>query len=273
MNLLVTLNEAYVPTLKVMLRSLFDNCKKQLTIYIMYTDIGENEIKDLAAFVKYFGHTLYPLPVNSDTFSNAPVNFYYSKEMYYRLFAYTVLPSTVDKVLYLDPDILVLNPIEKLYNIDLGDYLFAAAAHDKMMIGYINKIRLKTDGDRYYNSGVLLMNIKRLREDMDISEISGYVEEHASELILPDQDVLNGLYWDKIMPLDECLYNYDARRYSAYLISTKGKVNMEYIIYNTVIMHFCGKQKPWHNGYPYRFGILYKHYKKLAERDEKALLQ
>lgn len=265
-NILVTLNAAYISPLKVMLKSLFDNCSESLDIYLMHADIREAEINQLSKFVTRHGHTLYPLLVDKDVFSDAPVNSYYSKEMYYRLIAHTLLPYHVDKVLYLDPDILVLNPIEPLYRIELGDCFFAAAAHAKPMISYINKIRLKIESNRYYNSGVLLINVGRLRTETDVSQLYNYIRKHVNELILPDQDVLNGLYWDKIKPLDEYLYNYDARRYRSYLISSKGRVNIDYIIHNTVILHFCGKHKPWHRNYPYRFGILYKHYQKMSER-------
>lgn len=268
MNILVTLNAAYVPPLKVMLRSLFDNCSERLDIYLMHSDITQPELKQLSAFVGTYGHTLYPLVFNRDMFDEAPVNSYYSIEMYYRLIAHTLLPDDVDRVLYLDPDILVLNPVEPLYYIDLGDCYFAAAAHSKPVIDYINKLRLKTESNRYYNSGVLLINVERLKKEVDTQHILNYIREHANELILPDQDVLNGLFWNRIKPLSEYLYNYDARRYGSYLIASKGRINMDFIIHNTVILHFCGKQKPWHPNYRYRFGILYKHYQKMAQRTE-----
>ncbi|NLC67637.1 MAG: glycosyltransferase family 8 protein [Clostridiaceae bacterium] len=266
MNIVVTLNKAYLFPLKVMLKSLFDNCSSNLDIYIIYSDISKPEIDKLSEYVAKHGHALHPLKIESDTFSDAPVNSYYSKEMYYRLMAHEILPGHVGKALYLDPDILILNPVEPLYSIDLGNYFYAAAAHLKPMINYINKIRLKTESNKYYNSGVLLINVELLRKEADISQLHNYIKKHAGELILPDQDVLNGLYWNRILPLNEYLYNYDARRYRSYFISSKGMVNIDFIIKNTVILHFCGKHKPWHKNYPYRFGILYKHYEKMAER-------
>lgn len=271
MNILVTLNENYLPVLKVMLRSLFENFDEKITIYIMYSDISEQGIVQLSKFVGYFGHTLHPLYIGEETFADAPVHSYYSKEMYYRLIAHTILPDSVDKILYLDPDLLIINPIRSLYETPLEGCFFAAASHENIVSGYINKIRLNLDIDRYYNSGVLLMDVERMRKEMDIPSLYEYVEKNASKLILPDQDVLNGMYGDKIKPLDECLYNYDARQYQLYMLNTKGRVNLDYVINQTVILHFCGKQKPWHKGYFYRFGILYKHYKKLAERDELAM--
>ncbi|NLO83480.1 MAG: glycosyltransferase family 8 protein [Clostridiales bacterium] len=266
MNLLVTLNASYIPPLKVMFRSLFDNCSEDLDIYLMHSDIKDAQLEQLSAYIDSYGHALHPIRINKDAFVEAPVHSYYSKEMYYRLIAHAYLPDHVDKVLYLDPDILVINPIERLYNIELGNYYFAAAAHAKPVIDYINRIRLKTDSSRYYNSGVLLINTALMREEVDISDIFNYIREHAGELILPDQDVLNGLFWNKIKPLDEYLYNYDARRYHSYLIASKGKVNMDFVIYNTVILHFCGKQKPWHPNYRYRFGVLYKYYQKMVQK-------
>lgn len=268
MNILVTLNAAYVPPLKVMLRSLFDNCSEKVEVYLMHSDIKEPELERLSAFVEAYGHALYPLTVDREIFAKAPVNFYYPPEMYYRLIAHTVLPEHVDRILYLDPDILVLNPVEPLYYTELDGYYFAAAAHSNPVIDYINRLRLRTESNKYYNSGVLLINVELLRKEVDIQQIFDYIQKHAHELILPDQDVLNGLFWHKIKPLNEYLYNYDARRYRTYLIATKGRVNLDFVIHNTVILHFCGRQKPWHPNYKYRFGILYKHYQKLVQRTE-----
>jgi len=64
---------------------------------------------------------------------------------------------------------------------------------------------------------------------------------------MPDQDIINSLYSKKIKSIDEKLYNYDARYYSYYKITSNGKCDMDYVINNTVFIHFCGKKKPWKN--------------------------
>ena len=64
--------------------------------------------------------------------------------------------------------------------------------------------------------------------------------------------------------MDEVLYNYDTRFYHYYRIQSSGKVNMDYIMKNTVVLHFCGKKKPWHEQYTGEFHSLYKHYECLA---------
>ncbi len=266
MNILVTLNSNYIKPLKVMLKSLFLNNQGEVfSIYLMHSSIGDDELKDLENFIKANGSRLIIVKIDREYFANAPTLLHYTKEMYYRLLAFKFLPQDMDRILYLDPDILVINPIRKLYETDIANYLYAAAYHDVISFKEINKIRLTPYRiEAYYNSGVLLMNLKLQRQVINENDIYKFVERNRSKLIMPDQDILNALYSKKIKPLDEKLYNYDARYYSYYKIMSNRIWDMDHVIRNTVILHFCGKRKPWKKGYKGKFYSLYKHYEKLA---------
>ena len=112
------------------------------------------------------------------------------------------------------------------------------------------------------------MNLKLQRQRIDAQTIFDFVEKNRSKLIMPDQDVLNALYSKQIKTLDEKLYNYDVRYYRYYKLMSGGVWDMDRVIKNTVILHFCGKKKPWKKDYNGRFHALYKHYEKLALYDE-----
>ena len=62
----------------------------------------------------------------------------------------------------------------------------------------VNRFRLGTEGD-YYNSGVLLMDLERCRNEIHTEELFDYVSNHGDELILPDQDILNALYGGRVL--------------------------------------------------------------------------
>jgi len=244
---------------------LINNPGKSFNIYVMHSSLTDKDLEYINEVLKPEGHMLYNVPINEGYFSNAPIVMHYSKEMYYRLLASKFLPDNLDKILYLDPDILIINSIEKLYNTELENYLFAAAYHDRVAVKGINKLRLKPYSiEAYYNSGVMLLNLPLQREIINEEEIFEFVEKNKTSLILPDQDVLNALYSKSIKPVDEILYNYDPRYYTYYKLKSNGKYDMDYIIYNTSIIHFCGKQKPWNKGYSGKFHSLYKHYERLA---------
>lgn len=265
-NILVTLNTNYINPLKVMIKSLnFNNPEEKFTIYLIHSSLTEEEVNDLRNYLANFGYPLGNIYIDDTYFTNAPTLLHYTKEMYYRLLAFKFLPKDLDRILYLDPDILILNPVKGLYNIDLTGYLYAAAYHNIIPIKEINKIRFSTyEIDAYYNSGVLLMNLDLQRELIKEQEIFDFVKENKSKLIMPDQDIINALYSKYIKNLEEKLYNYDARYFSYYKIMSSGKWDMEYVLRNTVILHFCGKKKPWKKDYSGKFHSLYKHYEKLA---------
>jgi len=266
MNILVTLNSNYVKPLKIMLKSLFLNNEGEVfSIYLMHSSLSDEELEDLNSYIKIHGSELIVVDVDSDYFADAPVLLHYPKEIYYRLLAHKFLPQDLDRILYLDPDILVINPIRELYYTDIEEYLYAAAYHNVISIKGINKLRLiPYEIDAYYNSGVLLMNLELHRQLIDEQPIYEFVEKNRAKLIMPDQDILNALYSKKIKSLDEKLYNYDARYYIYYKIMSNGLCDMDYVIRNTVILHFCGKKKPWKRDYRGKFHSLYKHYEKLA---------
>lgn len=268
MNILVTINSNYIYPLKVMLWSLFfNNPNRQIDIYLIHSSLTDDEIVDLRQHIGKYNQRLFAIKMDDCLFENAPVVMHYSKEMYYRLLAHRCLPERLDKILYLDPDILVINGFEELYNLDMGDYLFAAAFHDRVSVKEINRLRLKAyEVEEYYNSGVLLMNLPLLRERVDEKEIFEFVERKKRRLILPDQDVLNALFGKNIKKIDEIKYNYDTRFYQYYKLVSNGLVDMNYVIRNTSILHFCGKKKPWHKSYSGKFCSLYKHYEVLAFR-------
>ena len=151
-----------------------------------------------------------------------------------------------------------------LWDLDCQGKTFAAAAHTGKteLANDINRIRLGTEG-KYFNSGVMRMDLKLARERVRPEEIFRFVREHPEKLLLPDQDVLNSLYGSDIYELDDAVWNYDARRYSSYLLRSGGAADTSWVIAHTAVLHFCGSAKPWKPRYPYRFGVLYQHYQQL----------
>lgn len=269
MNLLLTLDENYLLPCKVMLDSLFASNpqEKDVTVYLLHSAIPGGKLAELEAFCAAFGAKLIPVAVEPTLFENAPTSKRYPKEMYYRLLSPLILPRQVERVLYLDPDMLIINPLRPLWEQNLGGNVFAAASHTGLteMANEINQRRLDTEHE-YFNSGVMLIDLKAARDLVTAEDVFRCVSEHEKELILPDQDVFNMLYGKQTLPVEDVLWNYDVRNYAKYLIRSSGSHDLNWVMDNTAVLHFCGKNKPWHADYKNPFGMLYLHYQNLTLR-------
>lgn len=268
MNILVTLDRHYLPPLRVMLTSLLLNHPQTpLSIYVAADGFADGDWAQLRALCGRFGAQVIPVPIDPAWFAGAPTIRYYSRAMYYRLLAAQMLPETLERILYLDPDLLITGSLLPLYDTDMGDCLYAAAIHHVLdsITGPVNRIRLSAyETEGYYNSGVLLMNLPLIRRDVRAQDIFDYVRQNRARLVLPDQDILNGLYGERILPVDEIRFNYDARRYRQYLLASQGALTMDRVMAHTAVLHFCGKRKPWKKDYTGRFAALYQHYMHLS---------
>ena len=265
-HLLAALDERYLPQLKVLLTSItVNNPGERFSLWLLHSSIPGDALARLERWCAARRLDFTPVFVDDALFASAPATKQYPKEMYYRLLAGELLPDSVARVLYLDPDILVINPLRPLWDIDLNGHIFAAAAHTGMteLANSVGRIRFGAEHD-YYNSGVLLIDLAKAREHVKPQSLFDYVAEHARELILPDQDLLNALYGPSILPVPDVIWNYDARNYSNYLLRSSGEYDVPWIMENTAILHFCGKAKPCKPHYLYRFGMLYRHYMQLS---------
>ena len=273
MELLVTVDKNYIPPLQVMLTSLYmNNPGEDVEMYLLHSRLQEKELEPLEKQCGRLGYKFFPVKIEDSWFSQAPVTKQYPREMYYRLLAPCFLPQKLHRILYLAPDILVINSLKPLWETDMKGRLFAAAAHTGKtnLANNINQVRLGTT-HKYFNSGVLLINLDQGRKEILPEEIFRYAGEHAKELLLPDQDILNAVFGSRTLELDDYLWNYDARNYSTYLLRSGGVCDMDWVMGNTGILHFCGKTKPWQAGYMHRFGILYKHYMQINRRLDQSL--
>ena len=270
MNILLTLDRNYLPPLRVLLTSLFlNNPNECFALYVVQDGFTPEDHESVSSLCARFRASYHPLTVDEAWFKDAPTLRYYSRAMYYRLLAAKILPEHLDRILYLDPDMLVIGPIRVLYETDMAENLYAACIHRGLvdLSTPVNKVRLSTyETEGYFNSGMLLMNLPRIREHVYPQVVFDYVHQNRSLLVLPDQDVLNGLYGQHILALDEQLYNYDVRKYREYRLVSSGGHDAAWVMENTVILHFCGKHKPWKRRANGRFSMLYRHYMHLAGR-------
>ena len=260
MNIVVTLNANYLRPLCVMLRSLLDaHPHKALHIYVVHSSLTQEHFDFVKNTLNAPLLHLHDVRVPEDFLSDAPVTFHFSKEMYYRIFAATLLPESVERALYLDPDMIILSSLDELYQMDMGDQLFAAARSINKVSEATFKVRLNMPLDSgYFNSGVLLMNLSALRREQNPDEVLRYIDEHRHRLVLPDQDALNALYHDRTVLLDPMRYNFDARYYPLLHTASAGQISLENMPVSTYIVHYCGKQKPWHTDYHGEIGVFYR---------------
>ncbi|WP_165211135.1 glycosyltransferase family 8 protein [Streptococcus tangpeifui] len=267
-NLLFTVDDAYVEQLKVTLYSVKRNLSAaEVHVYLLQkTLLRKND--QLARFCQTLDYHYHPIIVGDQPFKDAPTTDRYPDTIYYRLLAHAFLPEDMNKILYLDADILCLNDFREFYQQELGLNLYAAASHnaDSKVMDVINQLRLQNYEMEsfYFNTGVLLMNLPMIRQTVERQDILEYIEKNRTKLILPDQDVLNGLYADRVQAVPDEIYNYDARYSRLYQARSSGNWDIDWVIENTVFLHFAGRDKPWKPNYTTRYAALYKYMAKKA---------
>lgn len=257
MNILVTLNSGYIPPLKVMLTSLLQsNPDSSVTVYILHRSLTGQELAEVAAVLGERG-AVRGIEINDERLAEAPVTDRYPTEMYYRIFAAHYLPKELERVLYLDPDLVVKGSLSELYQLELEECFFAAASHVKGTMQRINEVRLDMEeSGPYINSGVMLMNLPLLRQEQDAAEVFRYIEQHKKVLFLPDQDIISGLYSGRILPIDPYRYNMTERLFML-RPNSEAWLDLEWVRENAVIIHYCGRNKPWREPYIGKLNVFY----------------
>ncbi len=107
-----------------------------------------------------------------------------------RLFVEKFLPETLDKVVYLDADIVVLGSLSELWETELGDNFVAAVPDPKMRLSHRRELGLPDDY-KYFFSGGLLINLKKWREERVLDQLLDVCLEIKDKIEFPDQDALN----------------------------------------------------------------------------------
>ena len=268
LEIVVTCDEGYLGPLRTMLLSLRANNRAgSIRVWLLHRGIPQVVLESLAVFCGRIKIELAPRMVDQALFAHARSSERYPQEMYYRMLAPHVIDADIDRALYLDPDILIINPLAPLFDIELGDYVFAAASHTDAVhpATALNNVRLNTN-EVYFNTGVILMDMRRAKALIDTDEIFAFAMEHERKLLFPDQDIFNALYGERTLPVPDQVWNYDARKYPDNIIRTGGEATLDWVMNNTAILHFCGRDKPWAPKYRGQFAALYKHYATLARR-------
>ena len=180
-----------------------------------------------------------------------------------RLFICGLFPETVDRVLYLDCDILVRNSLEELYNVPLDGY-YGAGVSDCTSNIVRHNIGLTDDAD-YINGGVLLINLEEWRNNTVEKQFVRFFKEHLGHLQYFDQDIINGVLSGKVIMLHPkynvmtAMYNYSWNEIKFYHDCTVYHTEEQYeeAVQTPVIVHFSTDAlsvRPWYEngGHPFR---------------------
>lgn len=257
----------------IMLYSIFyNNPNLDFRVYFLYFDIPDAEIEFYKYIIRTAGHECSfikfdPIQVKKRTYSHI------TNETFLRLLIPAALPVEVDRALYLDFDILVNGSIERLFQVPFGEYSLIASEIGEnqkywRMTKRINEVPCSC---KYFNAGVLVMNLKNLREDEHFGKefILDYLENRLDEIWEDDQGYLNHFLWGKTRVIGS-KYNYDAGMYAVYgsdkrkrVMGVIKKLKKEKAAWKkAVIIHYCGRRKPWNNNYNGQCAELYRQYAK-----------
>lgn len=246
-NIVTALNKKYLLYTGVMLFSLCINNKKPIRAFLLHSELDENDIQLLKHGMKNLDIEIVPLKVDSDMFdARLPRNQQWTIETYYRLMLLELLPSNVERLLYIDVDIIINKSIDEVYHIDFKDKEIIAA-EDPCVQRNWNALGDKQremfapmfqQGYKYFNAGFMLLNIKELRKKYSFETYMQAIETWNYQMGAPDQDILNYVHWQNIGYIDSNKYDLFAR------IAHNEGLTYEQVKRDITIIHYAG-EKPW----------------------------
>ena len=244
---------------------------KVIRVFIVGQGISQNSKNKFVSMAKEYNRTIEIIPLNSldeyidfefDTGGWNPI-------VLARFIQDKLLPTDVDKVLYLDGDTINVASLSDLWNTDLEDKVLGGCIE-----ATVNKKQKESLGMLhmpYINAGVLLINLKLWKENSIGKKILSYYKDNAGKLFANDQDAINGTLKGKIYYLNPRYNFYNIYWFYPYKVLSDlmgdayyyTKEEVDFAIQSPAIIHYLGEERPWRKGNKHKFKIYYEKY--LAE--------
>lgn len=248
-NVVLATDERYLKQSFIVMESVMVNAQLR-DVYCFFILTNREVIDKYSQYIEYFEKKYNTCKVVymlvDSMIGEASISMrHITRATYYRLLIPRLL--NVDKCIYLDSDVIVVDDIRKLYEISINNYEVAGVkAPTYHMLGKNEENYKRESGlvemKQYINAGVLLLNLKELRKN-------GFVEK-ALELLkmsLPgqDQDIINRLCYGKIKHIP-FKYNFQPARLSLVgLEKVFAYHELEEAMNEPVIIHYLTAEKPW----------------------------
>lgn len=233
-------------------------------IYLIVIDVAAENVERLRQLEEDgFAFTVI-VPDAKYTQLQLNIGGYHSKTDYTRLYIAEILPQ-IDKVIYLDDDIIIQHDLAELYEVNVEDY-YCAASRDMIGEGsspsFLEKLHSMLP--YYFNAGVMVLNLRKIREDNVSAKLVNYVLHGIN--FMGNQDAFNVVF-DGNVKYISCKWNFIIH----YLKEKSSKGIAEYyglgcdirterqLLDSCHIIHFAGVDRPWEN-YQYYFTDLYLSY-------------
>lgn len=271
-NIVCATDDKYIPYCGVMLTSLFENNQeREINVYILVDKaLSKRGIAKFDRLAKQYKQNINFCQVDKSFFENFPIKGngvgQLSIVTYYRLYAADLLPQTVDKVLYLDCDIIVDGSVGELFDMDWTDVAIVGAP-DMSIEWQEFYDRLQYDCSLgYFNAGVVLLNLEYWRQHNIAQECLDYLANNYAIIMNNDQDVLNVVMRakKKMLPIT---WNFQTQFLTPFIFDKFSKQMQEEVLKENSpkIIHYASEMKPWMAYYySYPFYSLWRKYKKLS---------
>ena len=242
-NIALSVDNNYVQHCAVLIASIIKNNKSEYRykFHILDGGITDENKKNLEAMKEFQEYSIEYYDMSKIDFSFLPLNrSWISAATYYRLLLTKVLPETIEKIIYLDCDVIVVGDLAELWETDISD-VCAGVVEDESSVRNSVKLGL----NNYFNAGVLLLNLQKLRESDFQTKWINYYKENESLIDLQDQDILNGVFNNNVKWLS-LKWNANATlfakpKYNHYYNNKEAS----YAKKNRVIIHYTAEYKPW----------------------------
>ena len=247
-------DQKYVMPLAVMIKSVLNNLDNQrkISLYIVDGGIDQNDKERLINSWNSDRLIAHWVLVDKSVFTNMPLWGRMNINTYYRLLIPDFVPNSFCKAIWLDCDLVVKSSLDKIWDIDIGDY--AILASQDIMIPYVSsrygigpyqELGIAWDA-KYFNAGVMVVNLDWWRQNDVAGNALAYLRKYQKTVFFWDQEALNAVLigkWGELDPRWNQIASVSGR--SFFKAAHLDRMTYQQIVNDPWIVHFAGTWKPW----------------------------
>ena len=244
-------DDRYAQHAAVAMASVLEHAKypERIDFFLLSDSISEERAEKFRTTARRWDSEAIVIPVEGEAFSEFYVSAQLSRAAYMRLAVAEILPKDIDKIIYLDCDLIVKKDITELWDASMERNAIAAVPDCGIMTSAKSRKQKRqciglTGEDLYFNSGVLMIDLAEWRKNNYARKLLSLVQEHSYPH--HDQDALNAFFYHRwtALPLE---WNVIPPVWFMFLkiVFSKWRASAATARQNPAILHYAGGYKPW----------------------------